>query len=202
MKLERRHRMAFLLIFCLAWYLWQGRNTPSPAPIPSAPVKARAPQVSVPSGADAEAAEREREALAQMEVAKEKRDLAASKSLAARAKLVAPCQESWEKFLASNDSAFQALREKASRSPNEETPCTLCDGKGSVRLCLVCRNNSGVCPTCEGSGHNAFGEPCPACLGTRKCFNCFGSGKMMCPFCNDGTISAKGPLPPRTMPVR
>jgi hypothetical protein len=198
MKLERRHRLAFLLIFCLAWYLWQDRNTPAPAPN-QAVVKARAPEPSVPHDTDADI--REREALARMELEKEKRDLAASKSIAVRAKLQAACQDSWSKVLAANDHAFQALREQAKRSPAEETPCTLCDGKGYMRFCLVCRNNSGTCPACGGAGRDAFGGPCPACLGTRKCFSCFGSGKMLCPFCNDGTISAKGPLPPRTMPV-
>ena len=199
MTLERRHRLALLLIFCLAWFVWQGRKTPAPAPNP-VPIKARASQP-VAQVVDAEAIEREQAALAQMEAQKEKRDLAASKTLTTRATLVASSQDSWEKLLASNDSAFQALRDKASRSPNQETPCTLCDGKGYMHQCLVCRNR-GVCETCSGAGHNAFGDPCPACLGTRKCFNCFGSGKMLCPFCNDGTISAKGPLPPRIMPVR
>lgn len=203
MKLERRHRLALLLIFCLAWYAWQNRNNPAPASNRAASVKARTPQASVPH--DAEAYEQEvragLEALARMEVEKEKRDLAASKSLTVRTQLQAACQNSWLEVLATNEPAFQALREMAKRSPNEETPCTLCDGKGSIHFCLVCRNSRGICEGCSGAGHSAFGAPCPACLGTRKCFNCFGSGKMLCPFCNDGTISAKGPLPSRTMPV-
>ena len=198
MKLERRHRLLLLLVLCVAWYLWQ-RNTPAPAPPPPEHVKARA--VEVPAGNSAAADASEREALAQLEVQKEKRDVAASQSHAARARFAAACQESWLQLLAANESAFQALREKASRSPNEETPCTICDGKGSMHLCLLCPKNPGVCPACNGIGHDASGGPCPVCLGTRKCFACFGSRKMLCPFCDDGTISAKGPLPPRTMPV-
>jgi hypothetical protein len=104
--------------------------------------------------------------------------------------------------MATNQLAFLALRDKAKHSPLEETACTLCDGKGSMHFCLVCPKNRGVCQACNGLGHNGYGDLCPACLGKRKCFNCFGSGKMLCPFCNDGTISAKGPLPPATMPVR
>jgi hypothetical protein len=200
MKLERPHRLACLLVLCLAWYVWQGRNTPAPAP-GAASVKARAPQPSAPDGPDAEPSGPEREALARMEAEKEKRDLAASKSLDARASLQAACQNSWLEVLTTNQQAFLALREKAKRSPTEETPCTLCDGKGYMHFCLICRNR-GICETCRGAGRNGFGEPCSVCLGTRKCFYCFGSGKMLCPFCDDGMITARGPLPPRTMPVR
>jgi hypothetical protein len=38
-------------------------------------------------------------------------------------------------------------------------------------------------------------------VGTGKCFRCAGSGKMGCPFCNDGMIEARGPSPPTRMPT-
>jgi len=203
MKLERRHRLSFLLILCLAWYAWHTHHKPALAPNQAA-VKARTPQASVPE--DTSGYEQELhaglEALTRMEDEKEKRDRATAKSMAVRAQLQATCQKAWLEVLAINEPAFKALREKAKLSPNEETPCTICDGKGNMHFCLVCRKSRGVCETCSGLGHNGYGDICPTCLGTRKCFNCFGSGKMLCPFCNDGTISANGPLPPPTMPVR
>ena len=202
MKLERRHRLALLLILCLAWCAWQSNHMPTPDPALS--VKARTLPEKAPQDLGAYEEERRSglEALTRMEDEKEKRDLAASKSLDARAKLLADCQDSWAKVMATNQPAFLDLREKAKHSPLEETPCTLCDGKGNMHFCLVCPKNRGVCQACSGLGHNGYGDLCPACLGKRKCFNCFGSGKMLCPFCNDGTISAKGPLPPARMPAR
>jgi len=204
MKLERRHRLSLLLILCLAWYAWHIHHKPALTPSPVASVKARAPETSVPqdTGRYEQELRSGLEALTRMEEEKEKRDRAAAKSLAVRAKLQAACQNAWVELLTANEPAFLALRERAKRSPNEETPCTLCDGKGYMHSCLVCRNSRGVCEACGGLGHNGYNELCPACLGTRKCFSCFGSGKMLCPFCNDGTISANGPIPPRTMPVR
>ena len=141
MKLERRHRLSILLILCLAWYAWQDHHKPSPAPNRTDSVKPRTPPASVVH--DAHGYEQELraglEALTRMDDEKEKRDRATAKSVAVRAQLQAGCQDSWVMVLATNEPAFQALRQKAKRSPNEETPCTLCDGKGYMLFCLVCR---------------------------------------------------------------
>src|SRR6185295_5192226 len=110
MKLERRHRLSFLLILCLAWYAWHIHHKPAPAPDQAA-VKARTPPPSVPPDTHEYQEELRAglEALTRMEDQKEKRDLAAAKSLAARGKLLAACQDSWAMVLATNQPAFLAL---------------------------------------------------------------------------------------------
>jgi hypothetical protein len=95
MKFELRHTLAALVVLCVAWHVWQGRHTPATAPAPGDSVKAREPQTIAPDRADVEATDRERNALALMEAEKQKRDLAASKSLDARAGLLAACHDSW-----------------------------------------------------------------------------------------------------------
>ena len=106
----------------------------------------------------------------------------------------------WSNVISNNWLAFQSLRRQAAAAPNGTTPCTLCDGKGYMGFCVLCRNG-GKCPTCAGNGKAREDEYCPTCLGTGKCYLCFGSGKMPCPFCDDGMITLKSPLPPKMMPV-
>src|SRR5258705_4437100 len=122
MKLERRHRLSLLLILCLAWCAWQSNHMPAPAPGPASSVKARTLPEKAPQDLGAYEEERRSglEALTRMEDEKEKRDLAASKSLDARAKLLADCHDSWVKVLATNQPGFLDLRERAKHSANEE----------------------------------------------------------------------------------
>jgi hypothetical protein len=69
-----------------------------------------------------------------------------------------------------------------------------------MRFCVVC-GETGKCPTCNGTGALRDDSICPTCQGNGKCFHCHGSGHMACPFCEDGAVYAKQPLPPNEIPV-
>ena len=105
----------------------------------------------------------------------------------------------WSDVLRTNWAAYQALLLQAAHSPRQAVPCTICNGRGSLAYCIVCRD-SGKCERCNGTG-KVFGEPCTTCRGSGKCFLCFGSGKMPCPFCDDGEVFFKAAPPSRMMPV-
>ena len=136
-----------------------------------------------------------------MEEEHRRRDRAAAGMKLARGHLQFIAQDRWSELLATNSPAFIALRKKAAQSPSGETPCTLCDGGGYMRYCVLCPRDKGKCADCKGSGKLSAEDFCPSCLGTGKCFLCFGSGRMLCPFCNDGMISLKWPLPPARLPI-
>lgn len=139
--------------------------------------------------------------LARMAEDQRKRDQAAVAMKYSRDNLQAKSQSGWTELLVTNAAAFQTLRSLAARSPNGRTPCTLCDGKGYQSYCLLCPADKGRCVTCRGTGKVFVDEYCPTCLGARKCFLCYGSGKMACPFCDDGMITLDWPPPPAKMPV-
>ena len=136
-----------------------------------------------------------------MEEQQRKWDQAAAGMKLAREHLQFKVQDAWSELLATNSSAFTALRKRAAQSRTGETPCTLCDGGGYLHYCVLCPGAKGKCPTCKGSGQLSEKENCPTCEGNGKCFLCFGTGKMSCPFCNDGMISLEWPLPPARMPI-
>ncbi len=120
--------------------------------------------------------------LEKMELAKRQRDQAAEKTPMARARMQLYYQRAWTEVIRANRQKFEALREEAAQSPDKMVPCTICDAKGVLDLCVVC-DHTGKCPTCHGTGRTAFDEVCPTCQGSGKCFLCFGAGKMPCPFC-------------------
>lgn len=203
MKIDPRHILSLVLLLVVGYWLLPERGTSSSNPTIPSSVNARGAKTPVLH--DEAAYQRELktriEELSRMEEQKERRERASSKTAAVRQELHLAKQHLWSEVLATNGPAFQALREKAKTSRNGETPCTICDGKGYMHFCLICANNSGVCVTCSGAGQIALNELCPTCLGTRKCYKCFGTGKMLCAFCNDGAISHRTPSPPRAMPV-
>jgi hypothetical protein len=139
--------------------------------------------------------------LARMDEKKNRREHAAAATKVMREDLRSTKQDAWSEVISSNWNRFMELREKAAHLKNGETPCTICDGKGYMHSCILCTEKQGVCVACKGTGKTLVGDPCPVCLDTGKCFLCFGSGKMLCPFCNDGMIDAKWPPPPRQMPI-
>jgi len=131
----------------------------------------------------------------------EMRQRAAAKTGSAREVLQRLKAAQWLGVLTSNWPAFLLLREQAGHAPTGETPCTLCDGAGYMHYCVLCADSHGKCITCQGKGSLPSNELCPTCLGTAKCYLCFGTGRMSCPFCNDGMISRRWRMPPNNMPV-
>jgi len=139
--------------------------------------------------------------LAKLESSRAAREIAAGKMFEARTQLQASKAPSWTSVRTTNWEAFETLRHKADTSSSGTAECTLCDGRGVMRFCVLC-DNTGKCPTCKGSGKR-FGEnSCLTCAGTGKCYICSGLGRMTCLFCDDGTISRKTALPPTRIPVR
>lgn len=139
--------------------------------------------------------------LVEMSAKKASHDLAGSKMTESRKFLAITYRPQWANVLATNWSAFMGLRQKAAHTPTRETPCTLCDGNGSEPFCILCPKRVGKCVTCQGSGHIVAGQVCPTCYGNGACYLCFGSGKMLCPFCNNGVIEFRRPLPQGYMPT-
>lgn len=139
--------------------------------------------------------------LSRLEGQQQLRQRAAAETQSARESLQLAKSREWSALLASNWPTFLTLREQAARSPTGEAPCTLCDGAGYMQLCILCRDHRGKCVTCDGKGTRLANELCPTCLGNAKCYLCFGTGRMPCPFCNDGTISIRWRMPPDRMPI-
>ena len=139
--------------------------------------------------------------LKNMEVEVNRRERAAAQTYEVRQELRAARHDAWHSVISTNWPAYEELRKKAVDSPSHEAPCTLCDGKGYMPFCVLCRQNSGKCVTCAGTGIARGGEQCPACFGTGKCYLCYGGGRMACAFCSDGTIMTKLPPPPNEMPI-
>ena len=119
--------------------------------------------------------------LEKMALEKRQRDQAAEGTHLARTNLQFFKRQAWREVIQANRQSFEALRKEAAQSPDKMVPCTICDAKGVLDLCVVC-DHTGKCPTCRGTG-KYFDRVCSACYGSGKCFLCFGLGKMPCPFC-------------------
>lgn len=142
--------------------------------------------------------------LEKMALNKKQRDQVAENTVRARKHLQFYGYIAWRKFIDAQMPVFEELRKQAALSPDKYVPCTICDAKGILELCVVC-DHTGKCPTCRGKGRDVDG-PCPVCLGNGKCFLCFGSGKMPCPFCQSQllrreVITADTPKPPNEIPI-
>jgi hypothetical protein len=190
----RFHLIPVLILGWLA-YLLVARHS-SPAPSSPADIPTGQPEsVSNPPAPTEYALE-----LSRLSAEQGKREQAAAKTKSCREDLQVATMVPWSNVISNNWPAFQALRRQAAAAPTRTTPCTLCDSKGYMGICVLCRNR-GKCPTCAGTGKARENEYCPSCLGTGKCYLCFGTGKMPCPFCDDGMITLKWPFPPKMMPV-
>jgi hypothetical protein len=132
--------------------------------------------------------------LAASEQDRSRRERALRDMPAARRELQTATLGAWSNLVRSNMPAYHDLYAKAKEAPNGEVLCTICDTL-SYMPCIMCRNRDGKCTTCNGSGRRGRDEYCPSCLGTGRCYLCTGSGKMFCPFCDDGMIKVKWPLP-------
>ena len=195
---------AFLLCV-LVYFLVQGRRH---SVAPAKPEMAAAAVEPVDEEARLEAlAEEEREiqahrdALASLEAKRDQRDEASSHVYEARRQLQLSRAEAWSAVLSTNSQTFAVLRHRAEESSDGNAHCTICDGRGILGYCVLCEN-SGKCPSCKGTGKELRGEICPTCMGVGKCYLCSGTGRMPCLYCDDGTLSRKGPLPPSSLPLK
>ena len=139
-------------------------------------------------------------ALLAMEEHQARKARAAEKLVATRTVTQLATKSNWDAMLKRNMGKFRQLREEAARQPNGLTPCTICDGLSNL-ACVMCNHRDGRCLSCLGSGRQAD-ELCPTCGGSGKCYLCVGSGQMTCPFCDDGTLHANGPMPVDRPPLQ
>ncbi len=202
---HRFHLIGVASLCCLAYSLITGQGKSiatcttgetigAPAAVPEA--------VSIGAPAAQETTPQARfEQLARIASQRNLQDRAAADVQEARADLRLQKSPAWLAMLTTNWQPFQKLRQKAAHSPHGETPCTLCDGRGSMSFCVLCQHNGGKCLSCGGTGRTPSAGYCPTCLGKGKCYLCGGTGKMTCPFCDDGIISLKAPLPSSMLPV-
>lgn len=195
--------------FCvLLLAAFAGKNSHSPAPVDPAAVSAPAEatgsghqhQHAGESAYDNAEQARLRE-LSHLEAEQHRRNRAAEQMNSYRRDLQISSRERWSSMLSTNWQTYRILRGRAAESPTGETSCTLCNGRGTLGFCVLCSDHNGKCVTCNGTGKLSADELCPTCLGSGKCYLCLGTGRMTCAFCDDGTISIKGPTPPAMMPV-
>lgn len=126
---------------------------------------------------------------------------AASRMIASRQMFQLAKGAAWVQVITTNQPLYKALRELAANSPGGVTPCTICDGNSYLKSCVMCEHNDGKCPSCKGSGRTAHNAYCPVCVGSGKCFVCPGTGRMLCPFCDDGMIDLRRAPPATTIPI-
>jgi hypothetical protein len=117
-----------------------------------------------------------------------------------RARAVEGINAQWTRLFEKHRATYESLLHAAATAPRGEVPCTICDGF-SYMPCLLCKDHNRKCVTCGGTGHDVSDEFCPSCLGTGKCYLCSGSGKMFCPFCNDGMVDTHSHPPRKTPPL-
>ncbi len=129
---------------------------------------------------------------------REKRQRAGARTEGFRKQLQFSRSDAWSKMIASNAPAYEKIR-AAAVANHGSALCTLCNGRGTMSLCVLC-GNSGRCPSCNATGQFE-GDLCPTCLGSGKCYLCLGKGRMICPFCDDGEVADNAPLPPKNLPL-
>ena len=130
----------------------------------------------------------------------EKLEVAKAEMMASRREVQSASYAAWNQVLTANHQHYLELRDEAAKDARGQVPCTICDGYSYMR-CVTCRDHDGKCITCKGTGRIALDAYCPSCLGSGKCYLCTGSGKMFCPFCNDGVIETRRPPPSNFPPL-
>jgi len=203
----KKRYLLLLPVFLVAWVIYIRSSTPKTEP--------NAPESAAVSGVMNEQAKNQAreqaaydaqarayaEELGRREANQRLRAKAAAGMKTERARLSSNHQAEWAALISTNTGAFMSLRQQAAHADHKQIACTICDGTGVMKACIVCDHSDGKCVTCGGTGRIANGEYCPACVGTGKCYFCGGSGKMQCPFCDDGVITDKGQGPSLLMSV-
>ena len=141
------------------------------------------------------------QALTQLQEARAKFDLAASKMESSRKFLQLVYAGRWITVLTTNWPTYKDLRRQASSTATQAVFCTICKGTERLPYCIICSDDKGKCVSCRGSGRASLDEICPTCLGKRKCFLCSGGGHMSCPFCIEGMVDTRQPPPANQLPT-
>ena len=205
--MDRRFHLVALIFFLTVGVYWyySRDNAGAPATTSGAAESQQAPTLSKAEiQRQFETLEKEKKAallkLNSEEAQNELRQQAANGTFDARRQLQVTLQPIWARLLSTNWDVYKKLRAEAVSSPKGTAMCKICDGRGKLDYCIVCKGN-GKCATCGGTGRLSNGEFCPSCLGSGKCYLCGGTGKMTCPFCDDGTVYANLGLPPAMLPI-
>ena len=146
-------------------------------------------------------AERTVSNLSALEEERARRQRAVRDMPAARHQAQFAAQKPWAAVVNSNLARFRELVRQAQQVRDGSVACTICDGF-SYMSCVMCHDHDGKCGPCGGTGRQASSEYCPTCIGTGKCYLCSGSGKMFCPFCDDGVVHATLQVPSSFPPAR
>ncbi len=107
----------------------------------------------------------------------------------------------WAQVVRTNYPRYKELMAIAGTNGVGEVACDICDGLSYMEYCIICREDPTRCPDCRGTGKEKNGAICSTCLGNGRCFICSGSGRMLCPFCDDGMIELVHPRPPNQIPL-
>ena len=133
--------------------------------------------------------------LFELQELREKQTNARERMPALRQSIFESKETEWKQILHQHDKEYQQLRKQAELTEHNMVDCTICGGDTYLDYCLFCDEDSnGVCSECDGTGVYIVDDVCAPCLGSGKCFMCAGTKKMMCLFCQDGTIDLA--LPP------
>jgi hypothetical protein len=119
-------------------------------------------------------------------------------SLRTRQQAAAEAYPAWTEAVQTNKATYLKLLEEAKHAANGKVVCSICNYTSYIP-CAMCKDHDGKCTTCGGTGSDVGHEFCPSCSGKGKCYLCNGSGKMFCPFCDDGMIRTDWP-PPTSFP--
>ena len=199
---------SLFLAFLIGW--WFVEHGPSPAAAGTDASTVAKPQPQTISQAEIQrqftAMQQDQQSaaaeLARRDAARGLRARAEAKTVEYRKVLQIDFADEWTSFLRDHWQTYKDLRARAAASRDGKTPCTICDGHGLMDSCFLC-GSTGMCPTCKGTGKLSLtsDELCPTCLGSGKCYRCAGTGKMVCPFCDDGIVDIHAAPPPNLLPL-
>jgi hypothetical protein len=136
--------------------------------------------------------------LEQLEERQKERAVAAKDLSFYRQRILNSRHAEWTVILEKYWAEYQQLLGIAKQSHAGVTDCTICGGDTYLNFCIFCAESSnGICATCLGDGLRFGHELCPSCRGNGKCF--MGTSgelhRMICPFCDDGSINVDQPAP-------
>ncbi len=142
-----------------------------------------------------------KETLVEMRTYRERQEEALEEMPRARERIFRSSKAELLAILERHGAEYQELRKQAATKSDKTVDCTICEKDTYLDYCIYCDEDSnGVCSRCGGTGMRGVrDELCPACLGTGECYACTGSGKMFCPFCDDGAVDLQFDPPYKSM---